>query len=151
MKVILKRVNIFIYDKLFKINDSPRRIAVGFGLGIFCGLLPGTGPLAALFLSFVFKVNRLSALLASLISNTWLSLATFIFSIRVGSAILGMDQSLVYNEIKGKWGNVPWQELFKTSLESVILPIFVGYLVVSVFLGLVSYFVVLIVLRLMRK
>lgn len=80
-----------IYTKLFRINDSPQKIALGFGLGIFLGILPGTGPVAALFLALLFRVNRASALLGCLLTNTWLSIVSFLFSIKVGSAIMRLD------------------------------------------------------------
>ncbi|PIR13657.1 MAG: hypothetical protein COV50_05635, partial [Flavobacteriales bacterium CG11_big_fil_rev_8_21_14_0_20_35_7] len=62
-------------------NDTPQRIALGLGLGSALGMLPGTGPLAALFLAVVFKVNRASAFLGSLATNIWLSLVTFLLAL----------------------------------------------------------------------
>ncbi|MDD5109551.1 MAG: DUF2062 domain-containing protein, partial [Candidatus Omnitrophica bacterium] len=53
----------FLFSKLFKINDTAGKIALGVGLGVFSGLMPATGPLAALFLAFIFKANRAAALL----------------------------------------------------------------------------------------
>ena len=66
-----------ILAKLFNINDTPHKIALGLGLGVFAGILPGTGPIAAIFLALAFRANRASALLGSLLTNTWLSLVTF--------------------------------------------------------------------------
>lgn len=43
-----------IYIKLFRINDTPQKIAQGFGLGVFLGILPGTGPIAAAVSGFSF-------------------------------------------------------------------------------------------------
>jgi len=59
-----------LYLKLIKINDTPQKIAFGFGLGVFSGIFPGTGPLAALFLALILRANRASALLGSLLTNT---------------------------------------------------------------------------------
>ena len=63
----------FLFDKLFKINDTPQKIALGFGLGVFAGIFPGTGPVAAILLAYVFRANRASALFGSLFTNTWLN------------------------------------------------------------------------------
>jgi len=147
----LAKARDFFYKNIFKINDSPQRISAGFGLGIFCGMLPGTGPLAALFLAFIFKVNRASALLASLITNTWLSLAIFIFSIKVGSAILGLNWSLVYQEAKTGFDGLTWQTIFKASLINIALPVILGYLIISVALGLISYFFILLTLKFTKR
>ena len=75
---MLKKIPGFIFDKLFKINDSAEKIALGVGLEVFSGLMPGTGPTAALFLAFIFRANRAAALLGSMLTNTWLSVVTFI-------------------------------------------------------------------------
>jgi uncharacterized protein (DUF2062 family) len=147
MANFIKKVRDFFYEKLFKINDSPQKISVGFGLGIFCGMFPGTGPLAALFLAFIFRVNRASALLASLIVNTWLSLAMFIFSIKIGSAILGLDWNIVYHSVKEKLSSFTWQAFFGASLVNIVLPVFLGYLVTGIFLGVVSYLFILLALK----
>ncbi|MBI5144700.1 MAG: DUF2062 domain-containing protein, partial [Candidatus Omnitrophica bacterium] len=76
-----------IYVKLFKIHDAPQKIALGFGLGVFLGIFPGTGPIAALFLAWRLKINRASALLGSLLTNTWLSIVIFLLSIKFGLSI----------------------------------------------------------------
>ena len=88
---MLKKIITFLFAKLFKINDSAQKIAFGVGLGVFSGLLPGIGPVAALFLAFIFRANRAAALLGSILTNTWLSFLTFILAIKVGSAILKLS------------------------------------------------------------
>ena len=80
-----------IYDKLVGIKDSPQKIALGFGLGVFCGILPGTGPMASVVLAFVFRVNKVAALAGSLLTNTWLSLVTFVLAVKIGSMVTGAD------------------------------------------------------------
>ncbi|MDD5669514.1 MAG: DUF2062 domain-containing protein, partial [Candidatus Omnitrophica bacterium] len=62
----------FIYLKIFRINDTPRKIAFGFGLGVFLGILPGTGPVASVIVAAFLHANKAAALLGSLITNTWL-------------------------------------------------------------------------------
>ena len=120
-----------LYIKLFKINDSPQRIALGFGLGVFLGIIPGTGPLAALFLALLFRVNRASALLGSLLTNTWLSIVTFLLAIKVGSAIMHLDWQVV----RQGW---------------MLLPVILGYFIVSFSLGILVYLVTLIILKICR-
>lgn len=136
-----------LYEKIFKIDDTPQKIAVGFGLGVFVGILPGAGPLAALFLSFIFRVNRASALAASLLTNAWLSVATFILSIKAGSAILGLDWHKVYGDFSAKVSASNWSGFFKLSLLKIILPIILGYLIISLCLGLIAYLIVLFIIN----
>ena len=139
------------YAWLVKIHDTPQKIALGFGLGVFSGIFPGTGPLAALFLAFILRANRASALLGSLFTNTWLSFLTFIFAVKLGSAILGIS----WLKVKENWINFlthfHWWGLFKLSVLKIILPVAAGYLLVSFFLGLLAYLAVLVVITRVRK
>ena len=136
-----------IYDKLFKINDSPQKIALGLGLGVALGVVPGTGPVAALFLAVAFKINRAAALLGSLITNTWLSFATFLLALRIGSAIFKISTEALKSDWTGIFNNFQWENLFKVSFFRVILPIFSGYLIVSAVLGVTVYLVALIIIK----
>ena len=139
-----------VFLKLFRINDTPQKIALGFGLGVFLGILPGTGPLAALGLAFLFRVNRASALLGSLLTNTWLSLVTFLLSIKIGSAILKAD----WQEGRSQWaafcGAFHWPDLWKISSLKVIYPAALGYLVIASCLGLSAYLISLAVIAGLR-
>ncbi|MBU2102595.1 MAG: DUF2062 domain-containing protein [Candidatus Omnitrophota bacterium] len=134
------------FKKLFKVNDTPQRVAAGFGIGVFSGILPGTGPLAALFLATLFRVNRASALLGGLLTNTWLSLVIFAFSVTVGARITGFD----YETVRINWvvffRDFHFVKLFSLAALKIIFPVIVGYCVVAACCGIVSYILVLMVL-----
>jgi len=132
--------------KLFKINDSPQRIALGLGLGVFAGIIPGTGPLAALFLAFIFRVNRASALLGSLLTNTWLSFVTFILAIKVGSGILKINRQEVHKGWVLLFERFNWQDLFKLSVLKAVFPIVVGYIIIAFCLGVFAYLITWIII-----
>jgi len=136
-----------IFEKLFKINDTPEKISAGIGLGIFSGILPGTGPAAALFLALIFKVNRAGALLASLLTNTWLSFATFILAIKIGSAILKTDWIKVKYNFETAVKNFHWPALFKLPFLEIIFPVLAGYIIIAAVSGLCGYFLTLLILR----
>jgi len=146
-KNIIVKVKDFLYEKFFKINDTPQRVALGFGIGVASGILPGTGPLAALFLAFIFRVNRASALLGSLLTNTWLSLVTFLLAIKTGSAIFNISWQSLRNDWGAAINHWHWQDLFSASILKIILPVVSGYLVISLALGLISYIAVLVILK----
>ena len=142
-----KKIINFIFAKLFYINDSAERIALGVGLGVFSGLLPGTGPVAALFLAFVFRANRAAALLGSILTNTWLSLVTFILAIKLGSVILKLHWQEVYQKAQGLIQAFGWAKFFKLSFHEVFLPIVTGYIIIGLFLGVISYLITLLIIR----
>jgi uncharacterized protein (DUF2062 family) len=136
-----------VFSSILKINDSKQRIALGFGLGVLSGIFPGTGPLVAVFLSFILRANYVSALLGSLLTNTWLSIVTFLLAIKVGAVIMGVN----WQDVQKEWGlflsNFQWVSLIKISVLKLILPVFLGYLVIACITGLLSYLAVLVILE----
>jgi len=146
----MKRIKKFfelLYIKLVKINDSPQKIALGLGLGVFSGIFPGTGPLAALFLAFFLRANRASALLGSLLTNTWLSFVTFLLAIKLGSGLFGVDWQKLYADWASFLRGFNWSVLFKLSILKIILPVMVGYLLIAFCLGLLVYLTTFLVLK----
>lgn len=139
-----------LYDKLFRINDSPQRIALGISLGVFAGLVPGVGILTAIFLAFIFRANRAAALAGVLLSNTWTSLLSFVLSVKIGSAIMGLSWSDLYNE---------WMLLIKDfhlsrlnlSILRIAIPVAIGYLIIAVISGISAYLITILILKLRAK
>ncbi|MFA5270918.1 MAG: DUF2062 domain-containing protein [Candidatus Omnitrophota bacterium] len=141
----------FLYVKLVKINDTPQRVAIGFGIGVFFGIIPGLGPLASLFTASLFRVNRASALLASLLTNTWISFVTFIASIKIGAVLMDIDWQVAKNEWYTVFKNFHFADLFKVSFMRTILPAIIGYVIVAFFLGFLSYLVILLFLHIRKR
>lgn len=135
----------FIYIKLFRIHDTPQRIALGLGMGVFLGILPGTGPIAAIFLALLLRLNRASALLGSLLTNTWLSIVTFLLSIKIGSGIIRVS----WQDTQQNWihflKNFKVRDLLQLSTLKIIWPVIIGYLVVAFCLGVLVYLIALII------
>jgi uncharacterized protein (DUF2062 family) len=135
----------FIYLKLFRINDTPQRIALGLGLGVFLGIIPGTGPVAAVCLAWLLGLNRAAALLGSLLTNTWLSVVTFFLSIKIGSGIMKADWLDVYRGWIGFLKNFRGKDLLELTTLKIIWPVITGYFVVAFSLGLIVYLIALLV------
>ncbi len=151
MRTKISRVLKSVYLRLFRIHDTPQKIALGFALGVFSGVMPGTGPIAALFLAFVFRVNRASALLGSILTNTWLSVPVFLLSVKTGSAVTGLS----YDDIRNGWSalvnDFSWINLFHAALCEVVVPIVIGYLLVSLCIGALTYAAVFMIARHRKK
>ncbi|MDD5195118.1 MAG: DUF2062 domain-containing protein [Candidatus Omnitrophica bacterium] len=146
----------FIGAKLFKINDTPQKIALGFGLGVFSGIFPGTGPAAALFLALLLRGNRASALLGSIITNTWFSLVLFLASVKIGAFLMGIDWYLAHKDwdslfSRGIFSPASYAGLFKFSTLKIILPVILGYCAIALLAALISYLTVLMVLTIIHK
>ena len=95
MAFSLKRIR----DNLLGINDSPNKIALGFGLGLFLGVLPGTGVIAAVVCSVALRVNKAASLAGALLVNTWINFVAFPLALIVGGFVFRIDPLL----LKTKW------------------------------------------------
>ncbi len=149
-KTKLNRIGRFlktVYLKLFRINDSPFKIASGFGLGVFIGVMPGVGPVVALLFAFLFRVNRASALLGSLLFNTWVGLIALILAIKIGSAVRGISYNEVYAGWLGVINELKWEKLFEASVYDVLIPIGIGYFIISFIFALVATLIVFMIAR----
>lgn len=140
-----------LISKIFLIDDSPQKIALGFGVGVLAGILPGTGPLAALFLAWLLRLNRPAALAAGIIFNTWINVLTFIIAIKIGSAIMGLRWEAVYAQAQAVFQDFHWADFLKTAVLKIIAPLILGYFIIAVFMALTAYLIVLIILKLIRK
>lgn len=146
----MKKLLNSLYSKLFRINDSPQRIALGLGLGVFSGIIPGTGPIAALFLAFIFRVNRASALLGSLLTNTWLSFFTFILAIKTGAFLFGISRQDIHKDWLNVLAKFSWLGLLKAPVLKILLPVITGYIIIAFLLGVSVYLVSLPVILKMK-
>ena len=137
--------------KLLQIDDTPQKIALGMGLGVFLGVLPGTGPIASLVLASFLRVNRASALLGSLFTNTWISVAAFLASIKVGSWVLGLDG----RDVSRQWDSVikdfKWSNAFSILESKVMFPIFIGFFLVTLAFSVLAYLLTLILVTRMKS
>jgi len=136
-KTELNKINEFfrlLYLKLFKINDSPQKVALGFGLGVFLGIFPGTGPFASLILAILLHVNRAAAVIGCLVTNTWISALAFILAIQAGAMIFGLS-----------WKNI------KSAPLKFVLPISVGFILIGLIFGLLTYIISLIAIKTLKR
>lgn len=147
----LLRFGKLAYLKLVRINDSDQKVAIGFGMGVFLGVMPGIGPVAALACALVFRVNRASALLGSLLTNTWLSVVTFIWSVKAGSAMTGLEWQKAYQDWAELLRGFHFPGLFKFSAVKIIFPVVLGYFVVSLTIGFLAYLFALLIIRNSKK
>lgn len=141
----------YIHRQLVEINDTPYRKAMGLGLGVFLGIFPGTGPIAALAASAVLKVNKAAALLGSLLTNTWLSVVTFMLAVKAGAKLTGAHWPAIYAQTKIYWENFSWRGIFDVSAAQILYPLFLGYILVGLCLGIATTLLAALILRFSYK
>lgn len=144
-----KKIN-KLFEALVKTNDTPQRTALGFGLGVFLGVLPGTGPIASLIAASFLRLNRASALLGSLATNTWISLVLFLPAVKVGAFISGASWLDALRDWKLYAQQFRFINLFKISLLKMILPVLLGYFLMSFCVGVAAYLAAFVAVKIGR-
>lgn len=139
------------YVKLVKLNDTPQKIALGFGIGVFAGVMPMAGPVVAVFLAYLFRVNKASAFLGGLLTNTWISILSLILSIKVGAFIFGVEWATLHKSWSMLWKHFHWSNLLKASALEIVLPIAVGYLTIAFIAALIAYVLALVIVKGIKK
>jgi uncharacterized protein len=139
------------YLKLVRINDSAEKIAGGLALGVVLGILPtfGLGIISAIFLAAALKLNRVSAVIGTLVMNPWTAPFVWTLSYLAGSLLLGYnlnDTLTVIRSLNTHPGM--WRSLMTGRL---IMPYIIGNLVVMAAMASFFYAVVLFSVRAYRN
>ncbi len=124
---------------LLGLEDTVHRTAFAFALGVFMGFSPllGFHTLLALFIAFVFKLNRAAIVVGTLVNNPWT--LPFIYSAEflLGSFLLGSPGLAL--------SGVRWGSFFSLSvleqIKSILLPLFVGFIPLGTGSALGAYFI----------
>ena len=118
-------------------KDSPHKIAGGFALGVYVGVMPGLGTIAAVIIASLLKLNRVAAILGTIVFNSVTQIPIWIFSYSFGSLVLGKgwsDSEQITQLVKsGKY--------LRAFIEGGT-NLVVGFFIVSLILGLISYLLV---------
>jgi len=141
----------YLLKKFFLINDTPHKVAAGAALGIFLGIIPGMGFLAALVLSSLFRFNRLAALIGAGIMNMWTTFLIFPPAAYAGGWMFGMK----YENMKSCFENIcqlGMKNFFsKAVFFDLTLPLIMGFLIVAGAIAFLVYFGLLYILCRRKK
>ena len=139
----LKKTVKSFYEQFVRFNDSPQRIAFGFGVGVFLGILPFTGVLAAVGVAWYFHLNKPAAILGSVITNTWLGFIVLGLSIHLSCIILGLNFQDIQLKFQALMKDFHWASLSDIFVLKIISAVVIGYLILSIFLSVLAYFICL--------
>jgi uncharacterized protein (DUF2062 family) len=130
------------------VDDTPPRVALAFGLGVFIAFFPllGTHTALALGTAFVLRLNRVAVLAGSFTSNPWTFVPMLTAGTLLGCVLLGVSPSAL--------GEVDWRASGSTfflsladGLGPLLWPFVVGNLVLGALAGGVAFLVVRAVLE----
>ena len=124
------------FKEILYIEDTPHRLALSFSVGVFIAISPllGLHTMMALATCFFYRFNKFALFVGVYITNPWTIIPIYTFCTWVGAHIMGVDLGVL--EID--WANIGFMTIIK-DLEAIIVPFFVGTIVVSVAASLLSY------------
>ena len=137
--------------QVFLIDDTPHKIAAGAALGVFLGIAPGTGVTATVLLASIFRFNRLAAIAGVLATNMWTLIFALPLAAAVGGYLFGGNGTLLIAQFH-KIQTVGYRFLFsKDVFLDIVLPISVGFVVVSGIIALGFYVLILFLMKMHQK
>ena len=143
---MLNKLKIF-FKKFFAIDDDPHKIAAGAAVGIFLGIIPGVGIIAALLIASILRLNRAGTLAGVLASNTWLTFVILTPAAYIGGLIFDQNSAELIGQFKAAYGlgyGAFWAKIF---FLDIALPLLVGFLIVSVAISLSFYGIIYFLLK----
>ena len=127
--------------ELLHLEDTPHRIALAFGLGIWLAFSPllGLHTVMALAIAFTFRLSRAAILIGCWFNNPWTLAPLFLAGTVVGCALLGVSTDGLATIEWDRHGWAFYSDLL-AHLRPYLWPFVVGNTVLGVFFGVLSYF-----------
>jgi hypothetical protein len=146
---------------VFKVKDTPHRIALAFSLGVFMGISPflGLHYIGGFFIAWLFRLNKLVAMVGVSVNNPWTIVPISTFCAWCGAKMLGIKKilpevdwgSLTLTHILGTFSDLDTLYDSLQQLWPLIGSFFVGSLVVGTFATVGSYLIIKILIVRFRK
>ena len=125
---------------LFRLEDSPSRIALAFGIGIFIAFFPllGIHTGLALLIAFVFRLSRVAILAGAWTNNPWTIAPMYMAGTLLGCALLDVPSAGLSSIQWGLHGRAFYASLF-AGLRPYVLPYVLGNLTLGAIAGAIGY------------
>ncbi|MBZ0156462.1 MAG: DUF2062 domain-containing protein [Alphaproteobacteria bacterium] len=129
-------------DKLrevVSIQDSPRKVALSFAVGVFLGMSPllGLHTVLGIAAALIFRLNKFVTILGVYITNPWTIVPLYTFSTWLGAKMLGVEEiipaidwdGITFSYFLKEMKHLLWPFLFGTTFVG-ILSAALGYVVI---------------------
>ncbi len=126
--------------QLLHLGDSPERTALAFSIGVFLSFSPfiGLHTVMGLAIAFLFRLNRLAVLVGAYVNTPWTFAPVASFGTAVGFYALGTESRISAIAWDSMLSKSFWQQTF-SDVNHLLLPFFVGNLILSLLAALIAY------------
>jgi len=137
---------------LLHVEDSPRRTAVAFGIGVFIAFCPllGIHTGLALAIAFLFRLSRVAILFGAYINNPWTLAPLYIAGTLFGCLLLDVPAHGLAEIDWRLHGSGFYRALF-ASLKPYLWPFVIGNTLLGVIAGVGGYLALRYVLEQRRR
>ena len=128
-------------DGLLQLQDSPHRIALAFGIGVWIAFSPllGLHTVMALGIAFGFRLSRAALLMGAYVNNPWTIAPLYLAGTALGCALLGVSTGGLESIEWNHHGVTFYRELL-AHLRPYLWPYVVGNTILGVLGGVGGYF-----------
>ena len=125
---------------LLHVDDSPHRIALAFGIGVWIAFFPiwGIHTLMALGIAFLFRLSRAAMVIGAYVNNPWTVVPFYAGGTVLGCWLLGIP-------VEGSF-QLEWN-----ALRPYLWPFVIGNTVVGVVGGIAGYALLRFILERRRR
>jgi uncharacterized protein len=131
-----------LFRALLQTDDTPNRVALAFGIGVFIAFFPllGIHTGLALLIAMLFRLNKVAILAGAWVNNPWTLGPMYLAGTLVGCVLLGVPSQDIHGIDWSLHGVAFYEELFE-SLRPLVAPFLVGNLAVGIVAGILAYLV----------
>ena len=133
---------------LLHLEDTPNRVALAFGIGLFIAFFPllGIHTGLALVIALIFRLSRVALLAGAWVNNPWTLAPMYTAGTLVGCGLLGVSPEGLADVDWSLHGRAFYAALWE-GLRPFVLPFVLGNLVLGVLSGLLAYLVLRLILE----
>lgn len=130
----------FLRD-LAGLDDPPHKIAIGLALGIFVGFIPIMGIQMAVVLPFalLFRGNKTAAIGGVWVTNPITVIPIYYLNYKVGVLFVEYPP-LTWADFEGLFSSITMTKFLELG-EAILVPLFVGGLVIAIVAAIPTYFI----------
>jgi uncharacterized protein (DUF2062 family) len=128
------------FEAFLHLDDTPRRIAAAFGIGVYLAFHPllGLHTFMALVIAFAFRLSRAAMLVGVYVNNPWTLAPMYIAGTTLGCWLLGVPLDHL-GDIEWELDDLAFYRGLLASLRPYLWPYVVGNTVLGIVCGTVSY------------
>jgi uncharacterized protein (DUF2062 family) len=125
---------------LFHVDDSPHRIALSFGLGVFIAFSPllGLHTLMALGIALAFRLSKAAIIVGIYVNNPWTIAPMYMAGTVLGCFLLGVSTDDLATIRFDEHGGAFYRSL-AVQLRPYLWPFVVGNTLLGMLFGLLAY------------